>query len=339
MFANKFYFLYSLLLSCFRRDMCRVKSSVLLLMGVLIACSDDGDPATGSESDVNVQVQQKSSEHFINHDIFEGYRIELIENCGVVSEESNSNWILFNENVTKITKGHTWSHIRDTPEYLNLAQSPKEPGYSLTNIQRVRAPDCNGASTIRGTLVKKMGDWTRQHVNGYKPLAVGKIREIESIIFDVKFSKIGSAIPSQEKIKSVYSSYLDSQQLLALDLSQIVLGFTISGSDNLKIEKYVVVDKDKYFDKWIRITIPVKGMEVYTGEPWRKQHRSLEDYPNAIFDSLMITAETLGNRNDTNKNGDVLRNFIHDRWSQVEPVPELFKEISLTIKRLEITKK
>ncbi len=337
MFANKFYFPYLLL--CFRRDLNRLKGSFLLLMGVLIGCSDDGNPARGSKGDVNVQVQQKSSEHFINHDIFEGYRIELIENCGVISQESNSNWILFNEKVTKITKGHTWSHIRDTTEYSNLAQSPNEPGYSLTDTKRVSAPDCNGASTIRGTLVKKMGDWTRQHVNGYKPLAVGKIREIESIIFDVKFNKIGSSIPSQEKIKSVYSSYLDSHQLAALDLSQIVLGFTISGSDNLKIEKYIVVDKDKYFDKWIRITIPIKGMEVYIGEPWRKQHRNLEEYPNAIFDSLMITAETLGNRSDTNKNGDVLRNFIHDRWPQVEPVPELFKEISLTIKRLEITKK
>ena len=109
-----------------------------------------------------------------------GYSVEKIDQCGVSSQTSEKDFVLFGGDTNRLTD---WSHAAkiddlklDSEEYTS---------------EVVAASTCNGVPVYQNVLVKKYANWNMQHVNGIEPQFSGdniKLYQVESIVLEFKVS-------------------------------------------------------------------------------------------------------------------------------------------------------
>ena len=175
-----------------------------------------------------------------------------------------------------------------------------------------------------------------QHVNGIEPqLAENELslKDINSIVLELKVSKEGSNIPASEEIAALYGELLNEEQLAQLDSNKINFGITIfeqgfndqsTASFNANI--FLELDQAEYFDQWVKITIPAASLNYFTEQNWAPTAIDAADFAETKILGLRINPET--------QIGKVVRHSIADTFEASNPT-EAFKELNVSIKTVE----
>ena len=158
------------------------------------------------------------------------------------------------------------------------------------------------------------------------------LSNIDKIVLDIKLHKEGTSIPTIADLQSAYGEILTKEELNTLDQGKANLAVTIfeamalnQGISSLNADTFIEIDQNKYFDKWIRITIDADKMNYYTELSYNATPADKDDYKDLPIKGFRLNPE--------NNTGNVLRNFVPN-WSK--ELPELFKEMNISIKKIEI---
>lgn len=262
---------------------------------------------------------------------------------------------------------------RVLPPWSHLALDWNNPLYDLANVQPSADSSCNDLLTTTGVIVTKYANWEHQHSNEFVPPLLNANRtfnDVDEVVLELKLNSDNTVIYTNDELASIYAAKLaEVGQTLAtmhtedpdleiyprddidladfdferLDQEKAVLAVSLqnqaTGADNVQLERYIEIDPELYLDKWIRITIPVEAMDYFTGEVWVK-----DTPPTTAGDTpvnrMHIVGEILGTGETKTQYGDVLRNYIgspssHSLYDSLE-IPETFKEMSITIKKIEV---
>ena len=275
------------------------------------------------------------AEHTSNKQTFKGYDIELIEQCGVQSPApSEYAYVVMHDEVNTL---RGWSHVKknkENGEYASLQLSDKD--YEISKAQYQPDASCNGVKTQKGVLVFKYSDWDRQHSNGFEPKFFDKrlaLGNIDKIILELKINSADTTLPTIEQLHARYDQYLTKEQFANFDNAKVNLGISIweasalnQSIPSLNADMFVEIDQERYFDQWIRITIPVSTMNYFTELSYIPTPAYKDDYKELAIKGLRLNPENL--------QGNQVRNYLQDQWSA--DIPETFKEISLNIKSIQL---
>ena len=313
-----------------------MKKRSLLVLFVIVtillnaACSAQQREGTNAEMDNDLETAV-SPEPTATPQPDYGYTIEILDACPTPTDATNK-LILFDNDTNRLSG---WSHIADGIsefEGLNL------PATTYKINASVNQPDstCGGNNTAQVVLVKKIGDWDRQHANGIEPqFAQEKITygQVEQIVIDLKLTSEQSTIPTQAEIAEVFADYLTEEQVKDLDNGKANLsvtlfekGFNVQSSPSFTGSIIFEIDPELYGDKWIRITIPAENLAYYTEQNYERTAVSFNDYANNELLGLRINPETAS--------GKTVRHYFPETFDST--VPKLFKEMALSIARVEI---
>lgn len=271
-----------------------------------------------------VSVAQMQKEMFSGKSMQNGYAVEMIDQCGVSSQTSEKDFVLFGGDTNRLTG---WSH------------AAKIDGLSLDaaeySSEVVAASTCNAVPVYQNILVKKYANWDAQHVNGIEPQFSGdniKLSQVESIVLEFKVSSNKSSIPSKMDISKLYSEFLNADQLKELDDNKINFGITIfeagfndqsTASFNANI--FLELDQSDFFDQWVKVTIPAESLNYYTEQNWGATSINPEDFADTTILGLRINPETQA--------GKVVRHSVSDTFEANTP-PEAFKEMNVAFKKV-----
>lgn len=198
--------------------------------------------------------------------------------------------------------------------------------------------------------------------------------DVDSVVLELRLNSDNTVIPSQEELAAIYDDKLAEvhtavQASLAeseangtdpqfsprddidltdfnydrLDQEKAVFAVALqnvgTGADNVQTERYIEIDPAQYADQWIRITIPFESMDFFTGEVWQKEATDAT-HLDQLVNRLHMVGEILGTGEVEQQYGDVLRNYIgspgNDAVYDALEIPETFKEMSITLKKVEI---
>ncbi|MCJ8313749.1 MAG: hypothetical protein HRU38_16695 [Saccharospirillaceae bacterium] len=284
---------------------------------------------------LSAQAGQMGAQYTSDKQQFEGYSIELINNCGVdVPNISKLAYTIMQDEKNSL---RGWSHIRKNNGSGEFsAVKLEDDDYKISKDHYQVDESCNNVKTQGAVLLKKHSDWDHQHANGFEPKFFDNrlmLSNIDKIVLDIKLHKEGTSIPTLKDLKNAYGDILTKEQLNTLDQGKANIAVTIfeamalnQGTSSLNADKFIVIDQDQYFDQWIRITIDADKMNYYTEISYHATPANKDDYKDLAIKGLRLNPE--------NHTGDVLRNFITDSWTK--ELPELFKELNISIKKIEI---
>ena len=229
-----------------------------------------------------------------------------------------------------------WSHIDSSiEEYSALNLQTEEYEISQSNYQEVEG--CDRAKIQQAILVVKLSDWTRQHSNGLEALVDNKLNfaDMSHVLIDMKINRAKTRIPSREYIKQRYGGLLNESELMDLDTAQVNLGVTLfservtdESTDSFNAEYFLSIDQVALGDEWLRILIPLSEFTTFTEKDYIRSGVLWEGYAKQGVYGLRINSET--------SNGKQLRNILGDQWHR--SIPEIFKEISISLRRIEFLK-
>ncbi len=263
---------------------------------------------------------------------FDGYSIETMAECGPVLDEAKGNRLVLFHGSTNTLSG--WSHINGNNEYKSMRWPVADYAISIANSKADKS--CGGTNTYQAVLVKKYADWDRQHSNGIEPRFLANrisFGNVDSIVLELKVDAAKTLIPDAAKIKSHYGSYIkDADALNNWDGGKVNLGLTLfeEGAEeqenpSFTAARFIEIDQTKYADQWLRITIKGEQLNYFIEQHWKQTPAALADYAKNTIQGLRINPET--------RSGKVLRNFVPTFDASI---PETFKEMGISIKRLEI---
>lgn len=265
---------------------------------------------------------------------YASYSVAAIDNCGVGISAANKTFAIFadydsgvqNQSLSSLNFSG-WNHATNgsTTEWANLKLA--DSNYNFSANAKVNS-SCNSVDTLDMLLVKKIADWDRQHSNGFERsiLAYGyKFGDIENLVFDVKINSTKTSIPSVASIKTTYASYVNATTVDALDDGKVNIGITLGDSTNLNGAIIVQLDQTALSDQWVRVTIPMDKLSFYQEINYNRTPKTLADLSNVVIKRLLVVGET--------KSGAVLRGNINP-WST--SIPETFKEMDLSFKKIEL---
>jgi signal peptidase I len=300
----------------------------------LIACS--GGKSVPKEAAANSIVPVSSFGNEIVQKIAEynDYTVASIINCGQNITPEVKTFSLFgcydgelhNKSLSSLNFSG-WNHTTNgsETEWTNLKLESSK--YNFDNTTKVNN-SCNNVQTLDIILVKKTADWNHQHSNGfeYNVLAQGyKFGDIKNLVFDLKINSAKTRIPSVEILKKTYANYVDESVVDAMEDGKVNIGITLNGSTNLNGSVIFQLDQTILSDKWVRVTIPISKLSFYQEINYNQTSKTLEDLKNVVINRMLIVGET--------KSGAVLRRNINP-WNT--NIPETFKEMDLSFKKIEI---
>lgn len=322
------------------------------LIAGLTACGGDDDnntpkPANSSASSVSSAAPASSSlapqssssssvvasEKALTATEYSAFTVAEIENCGVNISAREKTFPIFADYDTGAqnqtfasTNTSGWNHTTNgsTTEWVNL----KHPG-STYNFGTTAAVNesCNNVDTMNVVLVKKIADWDRQHANGFERniLAHGyKFGDIQNLVIDLKVNSAKTSVPSVEALKTTYAPYVNAATVEALDEGKVNIDFTLHDGANLYGKTIIQLDQTSLSDKWVRVTVPLNKFTLYEEINYNRTNKTVEDVSNTVISRILVVGET--------KKGAVLRGNIAN-WSA--NVPETFKEMDISIKKIE----
>lgn len=263
------------------------------------------------------------------------HTIYNLENCGKnISLPSNTASVFGdydtatqNQTLPNITG---WTHTTNgkTTEWKNIKLNLTD--YNNPTNGKANS-DCNNVDTLNIVLVKKVADWDHQHANGFESHLMTKninFGQVDSIIVDLKINSARTSIPTQKQLIDTYSSYTAESNITGVDSNKVNIGFTLYDGTNLGAADIIELDQALYADKWIRVAIKLSSIKFYSETNYVRTTKKPEDFTNTIIKGLLVVGET--------KNGNVLRGNISN-WS--ENIPESFKEMDISFKKIEFVLK
>ena len=225
-----------------------------------------------------------------------------------------------------------WSHT--SPAETSLAREASSYGQRRAAF----APDgtCGGQNTLEIVLVKRLVDWDKQHMNGIEarlpPRAV-RFADVTDITLVLRTRPELSTIPSPEKLAEHFADVLTPEEVAELDTGKVNLELTLFG-EGLTVEHpflnagtIIEIDQGTWDEQWVRVTVPIEALDGYTEVAYQRTPADLADYPELFVRGLRINPESVGGR--------TLRHFQLDDF-EVGATPELFKELGLSIARVEV---
>ncbi len=279
-----------------------------------------------------------------------GYTIESITNCGVDAAMESNATAIFNASTNSISG---WSHVSTDSPYDGLAMSGDS---ALYDVPGVTASDssCNDTNTQKVVLVKKYANWAAQHSNGIEVSIADQNKtfsDVDKIVFDFKVNN-DSVILSKAELMGIYGDTLTDVQYDELDQGKATFAVSVlaptpvpSTDPDIETEpkvqtcRYIEIDQTVLADQWIRVTIPFAEMDMFTGEVWEKTPTTIAVQASTLADRIQINPEVLGTKTANTTYGDVIRNFLggpnDDDWAALN-IPESFKELSISIKNVEV---
>ncbi|MDO8342212.1 MAG: hypothetical protein Q7T48_03340 [Cellvibrio sp.] len=264
---------------------------------------------------------------------YTNYSVATIDNCGQGIAAGDKTFAIFADydggaqNQSLATLNFSgWNHTTNgsTSEWANLKKAGTTYNFSTTANA---ADSCNGVDSINIVLVKKIADWDRQHSNGFERniLAHGyKFGDIENLVVDIKVNSANTSIPSVASLKTTYASYVSAATVDALDEGKVNVDITLHDGANLFGKIIVQLDQEALKDQWVRVTVPMSKVNFYQEINYNRTTKTLADMSNVVIQRMLIVGET--------KKGTVLRGDINP-WST--SVPETFKEMDLSFKKIE----
>jgi len=164
-----------------------------------------------------------------------GYTIAKIDNCGQGISAGKNTFAIFadydgaaqNQSLARLGFSG-WNHSANEnagrPEWARLQH--KGANYDFSGIAEVN-DSCNRLGTINMVLVKKVADWTMQHMNGFERDLSAQgytFGDLASVVVDVKINREKTSIPSLADLKSTYAPYLNAAAVAALDDGKVNIG-------------------------------------------------------------------------------------------------------------------
>ncbi|PKB17912.1 hypothetical protein [Flavobacterium sp. 5] len=264
---------------------------------------------------------------------YTSYSVASIVNCGQGIVTNVKTVSLFGDYDGKVQNKSLsdlnfsgWNHSTNgnIAEWTNLKLTGSS--YSFDNNIKANS-SCNNLNTIDIVLLKKIADWNHQHSNGFECniLARGhKFGDIENLVFDLKINSAKTKIPSVESLKATYANYVNDSIVDALEDGKVNIGITLGDNTNLNASIIIQLDQKILSDKWVRVTIPMDQLSFYQEINYKHTSKTQADLNNIIINRILIVGET--------KSGSVLRGKINN-WNA--NVPETFKEMDLSFKKIE----
>ncbi|WGO98586.1 hypothetical protein QFX18_00735 [Saccharophagus degradans] len=260
-------------------------------------------------------------------------KIYEIGNCGDTPGSNTSHRVYIDNSNT--INGDIWNWVDNAAAAWD-GISKANTAYAISRTSNANDANCSNVATYNHILVKKLGDWTNQHANGFWVTSKSDetIGQLGTVIFDMYYDSANTILPSAAAIEAAYGAGMTGEQLAAWEDSLFRLDIRVDGveetSDNGSIYKaaYNLALTPEYADKWLRIEIPLTSFEFI---------RSV-GYDNFTSDQATVGTKSLraiGFVAET-KNRLVYRNYDQQGFSE-ETTAKLFKEIGLRIKRFEIT--
>jgi len=260
------------------------------------------------------------------------YSLARIDHCGMTSYGDKNGYSLFDGNEAGLdhigskSTLSSWNHAGNgsTTEWIGLKQPATT--YDLQSHSQPTA-SCNNAKSLSMVLVKKIADWDHQHVNGIEYHIDGanlSFGDVQALVLDISVDSKNTFIPTPTQLRTIYKNDVPPSVIDKLDAGKVNIGLTLNGEQNLRASIIIEVDQATLSDQRIRVTIPIKAMKFYQEVNYRRTPQAFADLAHVGVKGLLIVAET--------KSGSVLRHDIAN-WS--ESVPETFKEIGISIQKIE----
>ena len=270
---------------------------------------------------------------------YPNYSVAMIDNCGVGISAANKTFAIFadydsgvqNQSLSSLNFSG-WNHSTNEnagrPEWKLLANTGATYNFS-TNAKLNES--CNSVDTINIVLAKKIADWDLQHMNGLERniLSYGyKFGDINSLVVDLKLNSAKTKIPSLTTLKATYSSYVSETEIEKLDEGKANVDITFHDGGNLWGKINIQLNQDNAKDQWVRVTVPVDKINFYEQIGYNTPTpKTLAQMSSVVIKRMLVVGEV--------KNGSVLRGPIGEaKWSS--SVPESFKEMDLSFKKIEL---
>ncbi|REH01083.1 hypothetical protein [Flavobacterium aquicola] len=280
---------------------------------------------------INTEADSEHIQQFTN---YEGYSTAIIVDCGqgIVPEGKIFSLLgdydggVKDRNLSDLNFSG-WNHTINgsATEWTNL----KLEGSNYSFNSNAKANNsCNNVSTLDIILLKKIADWNHQHSNGFECniLSKGyKFGDIKSLVFDLKINTAKTRIPTVENIKKMYVNYVNDSIVDALDEGKVNIGITLGDNTNFNGSIIFQLDQAVLGDKWVRVTIPMDKLLFYQEINYKKTVKKQADLNNIVVNRMLIVGET--------KSGAVLRRNISP-WN--DSIPEIFKEMDVSFKKIEL---
>ena len=292
-------------------------------------------PESSAASSSTASSLPEGSEKTMAATSYANYSVAEIENCGVNINAADKTFAVFadydggvqNQSLTNLSFSG-WNH--STNENAGRAEwkllSQAGTAYNFNTTAQVNN-SCSGVDTLNMVLVKKIANWDFQHMNGFERniLSYGyKFGDIENLIVDIKLNSANTSIPSIESLKTTYASYVGPTVIEALDEGKVNVDITLHDGGTLFGKIIFQLDQASVSDKWVRVTIPMSTLYFYQEVDYKRTTKTANDFENVVVQRALIVGET--------KKGAVLRGDITS-WSS--SVPETFKEMDLSFKKIE----
>jgi len=296
------------------------------------AASSSIAPASSSSSSSSAAITE-STQTPVN---YTNYSVATIDNCGQGIAKGDKTFSLFadydggvqNQSLSSLSFSG-WNHSnnenKNRPEWALLKVSTHAT-YDFATSAKVN-DSCNGVDTINMVLVKKINDWDMQHANGFERniLALAyEFGDIENLVFDVKINSAKTSIPSVASLKTTYASYVNDATIDALEDGKVNIGITLGDATNQNGAIIFQLDQTTLSDQWVRVTIPMNKLSFYQEINYNRTTKTLAELSNVLINRILVVGET--------KSGAVLRGNINP-WTT--SVPETFKEMDLSFKKIE----
>lgn len=260
------------------------------------------------------------------------YSIEVISAEAGAARPSRPTLMLFDGTTNRLAG---WSHIVTNPERFPHARfAPADYAVDASCV----GTDA-GSRVFRTILLKKLGDWDQQHINGIEPRfddAAPALGDVRQIVLELKIDAARSRLASVAELAALYGDRLTPAQLASLDngrahlgISLFEAGFNAHDGTALHATVYVEFDPAKDFDRWLRVTIPVREMDFYFEKNYAHTPAVYRDHLARRLVGLRINPET--------RTSLVARNFLLERFDA--QVPERYQEIAVALRRLELVRR
>jgi len=253
--------------------------------------------------------------------------IYQINNCGTNP--------LTNADVYKVMDGQTlqmgnakWNHINSmSGPWDGITQSPS--AYNIANGYNSTANNCQMQQSMTNILVKKYGDWDQQHANGFNINVQNTptFADIETLVMDVYVDSANTVLPTLDEVKQVYGGLMTNQQIEEMDDGDIHFDVQLQSTGAFAASVDLKLTRND-LDKWLRVEIPVRDMDLWENVNYVREPREWVTMQSMPVNAVSFMAETA--------NRKVYRHYASN--FNVNTAPKLFKEESIELKRIELTK-
>lgn len=254
---------------------------------------------------------------------------KVFKNCPLVAE-SEASLPLLNHQVN-VLQG--WSHAVTAPEHFSLKQSSS--AYAVDSTRWQSQSDCRDEKTYQVVLVKKIGDWSQNHVNGIEPIIADKnlsFSKINAIKVTLRVNSAHTVLPSVENIQQAFAFAAKPRDLQALDQANVTLGLTLFGEHfadqaiKTANANFLLTIAPAQFNDWLTVVIPVSKMQFFWEQNYAPDFVEPPAFSKESIAGLRITPET--------DSGKVARSLNPDAWQ--EPRAELFKEMAVEFREIQL---